>query len=117
MPRADGPSVAYRVPRHRWPEAWLRLHTRGATFTTTRCDPLPGGHVDVLVRPADASLLGDLGERMPATRDPWPGPLPARAGADLWPRLGAVGQLPNPPRDWAGDELAAAVLEALEANA
>jgi len=42
MPRADGPSVAYRVPRHRWPEAWLRLHTRGATVKAH--DPIATPH-------------------------------------------------------------------------
>jgi hypothetical protein len=122
MPRGEAPTVAVRCPRHRWPECWLALSSRKINFATTRATAFDldrgGGFVDVLVPPAAVGLVGHLVTRLDRGHDPWPGPLPARAGADLWPQLGAVGQLPNPPRDWTGDDpLAAGVLEALEANA
>ncbi len=102
--RDEAVAVAYRVPRHRWPECWLRLHSRGATFTTTACHwrPFGGSFVDVLVRSADVSLVADLAQRLPAAEpDPWPAPrLRARAAALLWRDLGDVGQLPTPPSDW-----------------
>ena len=120
MPRSDAPTLAYRVPRHRWPEAWLRLHSHGAAFTTTACHwrPFGGSFVDVLVRPTEASLLADLAQRLPAAApDPWPAPrLRARAAAHLWRGLGDASELPAPPADWTDDDpLADAVLAAMEA--
>jgi hypothetical protein len=106
--------VKRELPHGAW-AGWLAEHFTGSAAHDIL---VGGGFVDVLLPPAAVGLVGHLVTRLDRGRDPWPGPLPARAGADLWPQLGAVGQLPNPPRDWTGDDpLAAGVLEALEANA
>jgi hypothetical protein len=68
----EAATVPYRVPRCYWPAVWTRLVDRRANFSTTRCDPWPGGHVDVLVARRDASCLGAPATRLPAARDPWP---------------------------------------------
>ncbi len=80
-------TVPYRICRHLWPAVWSRLVDRKANFSTTRCDPLPGGHVDVLVARRDASCLGGLATRLPAARDPWPSERLTPNGRD-WRSLG-----------------------------
>ena len=115
MPKRDAPTVAYRVPRCRWPAVWNLLHDRRAPFTTTRCAPHVGGHVDLLVTPADAGVLGHLAQRLEAARDPWPPKrLRARQGRDAWAALGDAGELADPPPEW-DDALADAVLAAMGA--
>jgi hypothetical protein len=78
----EAATVPYRVPRCYWPAVWTRLVDRSANFSTTRCDPWPGGHVDVLVAHRDASILGGLATRLPAARDPWPAERLAPNGRD-----------------------------------